>query len=196
MTYALGTDAPVSVFSASGFETAFWMGAGGARTGWHLDHDFPLNVLCHLYGRKRLWIASPDETPALYPSNRYDPGAVLSSVNFWSPYGVESGPKAKDAASRIPLYADLKMEEVELYPGDVLFIPQGWWHAAETVKEAGTSVSLSVRSMTPWFWLKNLPDRVIEQLFWWGLWQPKEGNVERERTITVENLSYAKNVRL
>ena len=185
---ALGTDAPVSLFTSSGFETAFWMGAGGARTGWHLDHDFPLNVLCHLYGRKRLWIASPDQTPAMYPSNRYDPGAVLSSVNMWAPYGADAGSAGADAAAKFPLYAGLELDEVLLEPGDVLFIPQGWWHAAETSREGGPSVSLSVRSMTPWFWLRNFPDRLLEQMFWWGMFDPGEGNVEKGQTVVRESL--------
>jgi hypothetical protein len=70
---------PTAGVSVQGFETAFWMGSAGARTGWHLDHDFQLNVLCHLYGRKRLWLASPDQTPAIYPSNKYD--AVSAYIN-------------------------------------------------------------------------------------------------------------------
>jgi hypothetical protein len=154
------------------------MGAAGARTGWHLDHDFPLNALCHLYGRKRLWLASPDQTPAMYPSNKYDPGAVLSAVNLWAPYGKDAGAAGAEAEAKFPLYGGLEMEEVELHPGDVLLIPQGWWHAAETLREHGPGVSLSVRSMTPWFWLRNMPDMVAEEMFGRGWWNPAEGHVE------------------
>ena len=171
------------MFASSGFETAFWMGAGGARTGWHLDHDFPLNVLCHLYGRKRVWLASPDQTPAMYPSDRYDPGAVLSSVNLWA---ASSDPEG--TAARFPLYGSLRAERVVLSPGDALFIPRGWWHAAETLPESGPGVSLSVRSMTPWYWLLNLPDRVLERAFWWGLWDSGQGNVELGQTVVREEL--------
>jgi hypothetical protein len=82
----------------------------------------------------------------------------------------------------------LELDEVLLEPGDVLFIPQGWWHAAETSREGGPSVSLSVRSMTPWFWLRNFPDRLLEQMFWWGMFDPGEGNVEKGQTVVRESL--------
>jgi hypothetical protein len=162
----------------SGVETALWMGAGGARTGWHLDHDFPLNLLCHFYGRKRLWIASPDQTPAMYPSNRYDPGAVLSSVNAFAPWGKDAGSVGADAEAKFPLYGSLERDEVELAPGDMLLIPPGWWHAAETWREGGPSVSLSVRSSTPWFWLRSLPDRVLEDMLNRGWWNPGQGHTD------------------
>jgi hypothetical protein len=81
-----------------------------------------------------------------------------------------------EAEAKFPLYGGLEMDQVDLDPGDVLLIPKGWWHAAETLA-GGPGVSLSVRSMTPWFWLTILPDRVLENMFWWGLWEPSEGNV-------------------
>jgi len=113
----------------------------------------------------------------MYPSNKYDPGAVLSSVNLWA-YGEDAGPAGVEAEAKFPLYAGLEMDQVDLDPGDVLLIPKGWWHAAETFREDGPSVSVSVRSMAPWFWLCNLPDRIVEWMFWRGWWTP-EGNVCR-----------------
>ena len=163
-----------SLSESDGIESAFWMGGAGARTGWHIDHDYPLNVLCHLYGTKTLWIAGPDQSHNMYPSNKYDPGAVLGSVNFWSP----------DFKAN-PDYSRVTYEEITLNPGDMLFIPMGYWHAAESTTY---TTSLSLRSMTLKYWLLNFPDRLLEQLFFRGWWTPVDGSVAIEETILKKEL--------
>ena len=163
-----------SLEHSEGFETAFWMGGAGARTGWHIDHDYPLNVLCHLYGTKTLWIAAPDQGDRMYPSNKYDPGAVLGNVNFWNP-----------KHDLYPKYRTATYEKIVLEPGDVLFIPMGYWHAAESTTY---TASLSLRSMTSWYWFVNFPDRLLEQLFFQGWWEPSHGSVAIEKTIERKEL--------
>mgnify|MGYP002817300125 CR=1 FL=1 len=163
-----------SLEESDGFETAFWMGGAGAKTGWHVDHDYPLNVLCHLYGTKTLWIASTDQDQNMYPSNKYDPGAVLGNVNFWNPN-----------YTLYPNYQQVKYEKVVLHPGDVLFIPMGYWHAAESMTY---TASVSLRSMTTWYWFLNFPDRLLENLFFDGWWVPSHGSVAIEETVLKRTL--------
>ena len=159
-----------------GFETAFWMGGAGSKTGLHIDHDFPLNLLVHLKGEKTVWIAGPWENEKMYPSQKFDPGGVLSSVNFWEP-----------DLQRFPLYALASFDKVRLLPGDMLFIPAGFWHAA--IVERGPAVSVSVRSMSTLHWILNWPDRLLEYLHELGVYWPAEGSVTHSRTTEwYENL--------
>ena len=174
MAIGVGYDGPKrsnsleAIENSEGFETAFWMGGAGARTGWHIDHDYPLNVLCHLKGTKTLWIASPEQSNNMYPSNKYDPGAVLGQVNFWEPnYHM------------YPNYRNVTYEQIVLHPGDVLFIPMGYWHAAESTTY---TTSVSLRSMTAWYWMVNYPDRLLEWLFFNGWWTPSHGSTANETT--------------
>lgn len=157
-----------------GFETAFWMGGAGAKTGWHYDYDYSFNVLCHLKGEKQFYIAKPIATQFLYPSSKFDPGAILSSVNFWSP-DLEEYPK----------YANIQFEEIKLDAGDMFFIPAGYWHAVESKSH---SISVSIRLMPRYLWIVNSIDRLWEMFYLLGWYEPSEGTVVRAKTIQVASL--------
>ena len=119
----------------------------------------------------------------MYPSDRYDPGAVLSSVNLWA---ASSDPEG--TAARFPLYGSLRAERVVLNPATPSSFRGAGGTPPRRCPESGPGVSLSVRSMTPWYWLLNLPDRVLERAFWWGLWDSGQGNVELGQTVVREEL--------
>jgi hypothetical protein len=157
-----------------GFETAFWMGGAGAKTGWHYDYDYSFNVLCHLKGEKTFYISEPTGTKYLYPSKKFDPGAILSSVNFWTP-DIELYPK----------YKNIHYEEINLNPGDMFFIPAGYWHAVESISH---SVSVSIRLMPKYLWVVNSIDRLWEMLLLLGWYQPFEGTAVHAKTIRVDSL--------
>ena len=157
-----------------GFETAFWMGGAGAKTGWHYDYDYSFNVLCHLKGTKTFYIASPNETENLYPSKKFDPGAILSSINFWSPdYRL------------YPKYLNVKYEAISLQPGDVMFVPAGFWHAVESKTH---SISVSIRLMPRYLWIVNFLDRLWEIFYLSGWYVPKEGTVVHTKTFHADSL--------
>ncbi|NJK63851.1 MAG: cupin-like domain-containing protein [Synechococcaceae cyanobacterium SM2_3_1] len=100
----------------------FWFGPAGTITPLH--HD-PLNVLfSQVYGCKRFKLISPDQTPWLY--NR---SGVFSEVN-----------PAQPDDDRFPLFNNVQVLELIVEPGDVLFIPVGWWHWVESLE---VSISLS-----------------------------------------------------
>eukprot|EP00947_MAST-08B_sp_MAST-8B-sp1_P003733 g3733.t1 len=166
-------------------ETAFWMGASGARSGWHYDADYGLNALVQIVGTKNMTIAAPSQTQRLYPSSRFDPGAVLSSINFWDPPRSSSstrrrGRKAAEEEPDYPLYADLKTQTLEVRPGDVAMIPAGWWHAVEG---HGFTTSVSVRRMDRIEYAINAIDRVKEFLHEAGLYASQDDCVCHAPTI-------------
>ena len=80
----------------------------------------------------------------MYPSNKYDPGAKLSLVNFWN----------QDLIT-YPLFKEAKYIEIILNPGQILVIPPYWWHCAENID---TNIAISYRVETPFSIMTKLPE--------------------------------------
>src|SRR5919202_2271691 len=100
----------------------FWFGPTGTITPLH--HD-PLNLMmAQVYGRKRWRIISPDHTPLLY-----NYVGVFSKVDCENP-----------DYNKYPLFKNVNIIETVLEPGELMFIPVGWWHQ---VKSLDISLSLS-----------------------------------------------------
>lgn len=100
----------------------FWMGPRGTITPWH--HDLTQNFLLNIVGVKRVRLVSPSRTPAM-----------RNHVHCFSRFG---------SATDLP--PDLAMQEVEIGPGEILFIPVGWWHHVE-----GRSLTIGM-SFTNFVW--------------------------------------------
>jgi ribosomal protein L16 Arg81 hydroxylase len=101
-----------------------WIGPAGSFTPLH--HDLTNNFLCQLVGRKHVKLVPPSETPKLY-NDRH----VFSAVGDLD---------AADLASRFPLAASARFYDLVLQPGEILFIPVGWWHQ---VRALDFSVSMT-----------------------------------------------------
>jgi lysine-specific demethylase 8 len=97
-----------------------WLGPAGTLTGYHIDWIH--NILAQISGRKRVWLVPPEASRAMYPSRKYDYRSTLSEVE----------PSTWDAA-RHPLFAQVRPAEVTLEPGQMLFIPRGWWHRVQSL---------------------------------------------------------------
>jgi hypothetical protein len=117
----LGPDVtpPPFVPAAGLFSTNLWFGAEGVVTPLHFDlaHGF----LAHAYGRKRVRLFSPAESPHLLSlSDRHD---------HRSPVDPER-PGLDSAHGSI----------FEIEPGDALYIPPMWWHH---VRSLSTAISVN-----------------------------------------------------
>ncbi|HEX7782181.1 MAG TPA: cupin-like domain-containing protein [Sphingobium sp.] len=89
-----------------------WVGPAGTFTPLHFD--LTNNLLVQAVGVKRLHLVPPSETRYL-AHNRH----VFSDVHdITSPDHLARHPDARNA----------RRFEVELRPGDMLYIPVGWWH--------------------------------------------------------------------
>ena len=80
--------------------------------------------MAQVLGRKRVLLISPDQTHRLY-----NEVGVFSDVDCDHP-----------DAQRHPLYRDVLSKQVLLEPGEVLFLPVGWWHH---VKALDVSVTVT-----------------------------------------------------
>lgn len=111
---------PFFTSSACG-RPSMWLGPGGTITPLH--RDLVDNALAQVFGRKSLLLFSPEQSRFLYPSS----GSELIDGSPVDP--------AQPDFQRFPLFAEARGIPCVLEPGEMLFLPAGWFH--------------HVRSLTP-----------------------------------------------
>jgi len=100
----------------------FWFGPKGTVTPLH--HDLTNNFMAQVRGRKLVRLIAPYELHNLY-NNRHCYSAVdLDKIDY----------------ARFPLFRSVTVIDVEIGPGDLLFLPVGWWHY---VRGLDTSITMT-----------------------------------------------------
>ncbi|MBO9533995.1 MAG: cupin-like domain-containing protein [Solirubrobacteraceae bacterium] len=108
--------------------TFLWYGPKGIVTPLH--HDLTNNLMAQVRGRKYIQLIAPHESAHMY-----------NHVHRYSQ--VDSFDIDYDA---FPAMRDVTIVDVELGPGQMLFIPSGWWHAVR-----GLDISITLTMMRfPW----------------------------------------------
>lgn len=92
----------------------FWLGPAGTVTPLHCDYDD--NIFAQIWGSKRIFLAPPHHDEFLYPKE-------ANAILFGSPFN----PEAPDF-ERFPLARQAVLVEVIVQPGDMLYVPAGWYH--------------------------------------------------------------------
>ncbi|GJI91547.1 hypothetical protein RugamoR1_47100 [Rugamonas sp. R1(2021)] len=92
----------------------FWVGPAGTVTPLHCDYDD--NIFAQIWGTKRIFLSPPHHDEFLYPRE-------ANAILFGSPFD----PEAPDF-DRFPLARQATMIEVIVNPGDMLYVPAGWYH--------------------------------------------------------------------
>jgi hypothetical protein len=111
-----------------------WFGPDGYVTGFHIDLiDF--NVLAQLWGEKDVVLFSPEHDDALYPDPFEVEDGRYSLIDSYAP-----------DLSLHPAFAEARGVETRLVPGELLYIPRGWWHATRSVG-LSTSVNGTCRDL-------------------------------------------------
>ncbi|XP_062207030.1 lysine-specific demethylase JMJ31-like [Phragmites australis] len=95
----------------------FWMNRAHLRSSTHYDPRH--NLLCVVAGCKKVTLWPPSASPFLYPMPVYGEASNHSSVSIEEP-DYSSYTRAR--------YMKEYSERVVLNSGDVLFIPEGWYH--------------------------------------------------------------------
>jgi hypothetical protein len=104
-------------------DVVFWMGAN-TRSGMH--YDYVDNFFAQVHGTKDVILAAPQEARNLH---------VFSDCHTKS----QVAPQHPDVA-RFPRFRNATLLETKLEPGDVLYLPKGWWHYFAS---SDSSISLS-----------------------------------------------------
>jgi len=93
----------------------FWFGPAGTVTPFH--HDLTNNFMAQIIGRKRVRLIAPSELPKLY--------------NFRHCFTDVDGRNID--LQRFPAMAGVQVLDCVLEPGEILFLPVGWWHFVEAL---------------------------------------------------------------
>lgn len=110
-------------------QLSLWISRPGTITQLHYDRSH--NLFAQIVGRKRFHLYAPARRKELAPAQvDGNWAAVVSQLELPAPVAV----------ARLPV-ADI---ELELEPGELLFLPYGWWHRVESV---GACVSVNL-----WWW--------------------------------------------
>lgn len=88
----------------------FWYGPSGTVTPIH--HDLTNNFMAQVRGRKRVKIVAPQDSPFVY-----------NDRHCFSPVDMENPDLTK-----FPDWKNVDVIDVEIGPGDLFFLPVGWWH--------------------------------------------------------------------
>ena len=115
------------------FVSYFWMSNGGTSSKLHVDTDE--NVLCVVHGSKTLLLVSPLQSASLYADD-----SPLFGVSPIDPRRVDF-----DA---FPRAIDVRYELAFVDAGDLVYIPQFWWHHV---------ISHSGRQQAVALWWKSYP---------------------------------------
>jgi hypothetical protein len=92
----------------------FWIGPAGTVTPLHCDYDD--NIFAQIWGSKRIILSPPHHDEFLYPRE-------ANAILFGSPFD----PEAPDFDA-FPLARRATMIECTVNPGDMLYVPAGWYH--------------------------------------------------------------------
>jgi hypothetical protein len=92
----------------------FWIGPARTVTPLHCDYDD--NIFAQLWGTKRIFLAPPHHDAFLYARE-------ANPLLFGSPVD----PEAPDYDA-FPLARQAALVEIVVEPGDMLYVPAGWYH--------------------------------------------------------------------
>eukprot|EP01134_Creolimax_fragrantissima_P008355 CFRG8355T1 len=97
-----------------------WLGPADTVSPLHYDTDH--NMFCQVMGAKYLRLFSPQMTECLYPFQDH----LLSNTSQIKSENVD--------LNEFPQYRNADGWECVVGPGEMLYIPQGWWHYVRSVQ--------------------------------------------------------------
>ncbi len=163
-----------SIMSKHGF---MFMGGKGGDVRAHIDVDYSGVLLSQAFGRKRVVLFGPENTPFMYklPFNTH------TMADFKNP-----------DFKKYPGMKYLKGIELILEPGDAVYMPSGWWHY-NTYLNAGLGVAYRKLAPTLTNKLKGLRmialyiplDKMLYRIFGdrWYRWKERTAIKRVEKAI-------------
>jgi hypothetical protein len=101
-------------------------GVGGKFPLMHYDSDNSNAVITEIYGDKEFVLFSPEDTPYVYPHENSKQTAQVDDLDH-------------PDLTRFPDFIKATQYRGIIGPGEAMFVPSGWWHAARVVT---TSISV------------------------------------------------------
>jgi hypothetical protein len=105
----------------------FWFGPAGTITPFH--HDLTNNFMSQIMGRKRVRLVAPCELAKMYNQRHCFTDIDAKAVDL----------------KRFPAMAGVTIHDCVLEPGEILFLPVGWWHHVEALDISVTLAATNFR---------------------------------------------------
>lgn len=99
-----------------------WLGPEGTTSPMHIDEKH--NLLCQVFGSKRIILAAPKDSVNLYPFD----GDMLKNTSQIDAEHLD--------LDRFPHLANVKFYTFTLYKGEMLYIPPKWWHFVRSLSKS------------------------------------------------------------
>lgn len=105
--------------------------------------------MAQIYGKKH-WLLFPPNENLLPTRLPYEESSIYSQINFFSPNrrhleGIFKASKVVYFIVHLHLLLGISMcKSIILNPGEVLFVPQGWWHYVENLE-----IAISINTWIP-----------------------------------------------
>jgi ribosomal protein L16 Arg81 hydroxylase len=99
-----------------------WFGPKGTVTPLH--HDLTNNFMAQVRGRKLVRLVAPYDLPNVYNHRHCYSSVDLDAIDY----------------DRFPQFRGVTVTDVEIGPGDLLFLPVGWWHYVRALE---TSITMT-----------------------------------------------------
>lgn len=99
-----------------------WLGPEGTISPMHYDNK--QNLLCQVFGTKRIILAAPTDTDNLYPHD----GEMLHNTSQIDAEHLNF--------EQFPLASRVQFYELTLYKGEILYIPAKWWHYVRSLSKS------------------------------------------------------------
>lgn len=140
-------------------EVTAWIGPSGTISGFHADTAN--NMYAQIKGKKMFIICSTKFNKNMYPSGKHIYEAVASQVDINNFNSV-----------KFPKFNEVDFIKVILEPGDVLYLPQKWWHYVQSLD---TSISISNFGYTTYeSYTVKLLERIKHSLHKRGFYKSKK----------------------
>lgn len=115
----------------NGSNSTLWIGSKGSHTDCHQD-SYGYNLVAQVHGRK-LWLLYPPDTDMKAVRLPYEESTIYSRYNVYC--------LSEEEEDYLSILED-KPKLITLEPGDVLFVPNGWWHYVESLDFVCISVNI------------------------------------------------------
>lgn len=99
-----------------------WLGPEGTISPMHIDEKH--NLLCQVFGSKRIILAAPKDSTNLYPFV----GDMLKNTSQIDAENVDY--------ERFPLSRNVEFFTITLHKGEMLYIPPKWWHFVRSLSKS------------------------------------------------------------
>ncbi len=124
-------DNPLVPSRISNYRTDLFIGGRGAGFPYlHYDNYHGYAFIFQIYGDKDVLVVPPEQSAFVYPQVAANGVGNVSAIRDVDNPDLE----------RFPMFACATPSRCTLGPGEMLFVPSGWWH---TTKMPGLSISVS-----------------------------------------------------